>query len=111
MIYNCLAPDIEGTENESKNDDLNTGSQKVSYYFLTNSSKFNGWTNYIEEYYEINEGYSMVSDGCRKTLTYSDRVGFKGVSSKNFKFLPPVPFIFCGIFKKHLLFQEKTLYS
>jgi hypothetical protein len=87
MIYNCIMPDMEGTNEENQNDELNNGEQRVSYYFLSNSSEFKGWTNYIEEYYEINDGYSMMSDGCRKTLTYSDRIGFKDVSSKNYRFL------------------------
>ncbi len=85
MIYNCIMPDMEDDKKETEN--LNNGDQKVSYYFLTNSIEFKGWTNYIEEYYELNNGYSMVSDGCRKTLTYSDKIGFPGVSSKNYKFL------------------------
>ena len=87
MIYNCIMPDMEGTNVENQNDELNNGEQRVSHYFLSNSSEFKGWTNYIEEYYEINDGYSMMSDGCRKTLTYSDRIGFKNVSSKNYRFL------------------------
>ena len=89
MIYNCIMPDMEGDDAETneQNNDLNNGSQRVSYYFLTNSSEFKGWTNYIEEYYEINDGYSIMSDGCAKTLTYSDKFGFSDISSKNYKFL------------------------
>jgi hypothetical protein len=78
-------PDTQGVKTETE--DLNNGEQKVEHYFLSNSCEYKGWTNYIEEYYEINDGYSMVSDGCRKILTYSDRVGFKDVSSKNYRFL------------------------
>jgi hypothetical protein len=85
MIYNCIMPDTQGVKTETE--DLNNGEQKVEHYFLSNSCEYKGWTNYIEEYYEINDGYSMVSDGCRKILTYSDRVGFKDVSSKNYRFL------------------------
>jgi hypothetical protein len=78
-------PDMEKTE--TPNEDLNSGDQKVSYYFLTNSEKFKGWTNYIEEYFELNDGYSAISDGYKKTLTYSDKCGFFNLSSKNYKFL------------------------
>ena len=89
MIYNCIMPDMDNTKSEtgSQNNDLNNGDQMVSYYFLTNSSEFKGWTNYIEEYYELNDGYSIMSDGCRKTLTYSDKAGFQDVPSKNYRFL------------------------
>jgi uncharacterized protein (UPF0147 family) len=72
---------------DQPNEDLNSGDQKVSYYFLTNDEKFKGWTNYIEEYYELNDGYSMMSDGYKKTLTYSDKCGFFNLTSKNYKFL------------------------
>jgi hypothetical protein len=68
-------------------EDLNAGDQKVSYYFLTNYDKFNGWTNYIEEFYEVNDGYTMISDGYNKILTYSDKCGFLNLTSKNYKFL------------------------
>ena len=87
MIYNCLMPYMGETKTDIPDGDLNAGDQKVSYYFLTNSEKFMGWTNYIEEYYEINDGFSIVSDGYRKTLTYSDKCGFLNLTSKNYKFL------------------------
>ena len=89
MIYNCIMPDMDDKKSEtgSQNNYLNNGNQMVSYYFLTNSSEFKGWTNYIEEYYELNDGYSIMSDGCRKTLTYSDKSGFQDVPSKNYRFL------------------------
>ena len=87
MIYNCIMPEMEKVKTEQPNEDLNGGGQKVSYYFLTNSSEFKGWTNYIEEYFELNDGYSIISDGYRKTLTYSDKCGFLNLSSKNYKFL------------------------
>jgi hypothetical protein len=80
-------PEMEKTKTDQTNDDLNNGEQKVSYYFLSNSAEFKGWTNYIEEYYEINDGYTQLSDGSSKTLTYSDKCGFSGLSSKNYKFL------------------------
>lgn len=87
MIYNCIMPEMEKVKTDQPNDDLNSGDQKVSYYFLSNSSEFKGWTNYIEEYFELNDGYSIMSDGYRKTLTYSDKCGFFNLSSKNYKFL------------------------
>ena len=87
MIYNCIMPEMDKNKTYQPNDDLNSGDQKVSYYFLTNSEEFKGWTNYIEEYYELNDGYSMMSDGYKKTLTYSDKCGFFNLTSKNYKFL------------------------
>ena len=62
MIYNCIMPEMERNKTDDKNEDLNAGDQKLSYYFLTNSEEFKGWTNYIEEYYELNDGYSIMSD-------------------------------------------------
>jgi hypothetical protein len=87
MIYNCVMPEMGKNKTDKPNEDLNAGDQKVSYYFLTNSEEFNGWTNYIEEYYELNDGYTIVSDGYKKTLTYSDKCGFFDLASKNYKFL------------------------
>jgi hypothetical protein len=75
IIYNCIMPEM----NKSKTD----VEQKESYYFLTNSAEYKGWTNYIEEYYELNDGYSMMTDGFTKVLTYSDSNG----SSKNYKII------------------------
>lgn len=87
MIYNCIMPDVEKNKTDVPNDELNVGDQKLSYYFLTNDEKFRGWTNYIEEYYELNESYSVISDGYRKTLTYSDKCGNLDLVSKNYKFI------------------------
>ena len=87
MIYNCIMPEMEQTKTDQPNEDLNSGTQKLSYYFLTNNSEFKGWTNYIEEYFVLNDGYSMVSDGYTKVLTYSDKCGFLNLTSKNYKFL------------------------
>jgi hypothetical protein len=87
MIYNCIMPEMgERTEQESSNG-LDNGDQKLSYYFITNSSEFKGWTNYIEEYFELNDGYSIISDGYSKVLTYSDKCGFDNLMSKNYQFL------------------------
>lgn len=87
IIYNCIMPDVEKNKTEFINDNLNSGNQRVSYYFLTNDEVFKGWTNYIEEYFELNDGYSIISDGYRKTLTYSDKCGFLNLRTKNYKFL------------------------
>ena len=88
MIYSCIMPDMDAVKSDNKsNENLSDGEQKVSYYFLSNSEKYKGWTNYIEEYYELNDGYSMLSDGYKKTLTYSDKCGLLGLMSKNYKFL------------------------
>ena len=87
MIYNCIMPDMDKIKTEQPNEDLNNGEQKVSYYFLTNSAEFKGWTNYIEEYYEINDGYSIMSDGYSKVLTYISKKNFFNFISKNYRFL------------------------
>lgn len=87
MIYNCILPEMDNDKKEEQTEDLNRGDQKVSYYFLTNRLEFKGWTNYIEEYFELNDGYSIMSDGYKKTLTYSDKCGFLNLASKNYKFL------------------------
>jgi uncharacterized protein (UPF0147 family) len=86
MIYNCILPEMID-KTDKPNEELNSGEQKVSYYFLSNSSEFKGWTNYIEEYYELSDGYAALTDGYKKTLTYSDKCGFLNLSSKNYKFL------------------------
>ena len=87
IIYNCIMPENEKIKSDKPNDDLNSGTQKLSYYFLSNSEEFKGWTNYIEEYFVLNDGYSMMSDGYNKILTYSDKCGFLNLMSKNYKFL------------------------
>ena len=86
IIYNCIMPEMD-INNKQADENLNSGEQKVSYYFLTNSVEFKGWTNYIEEYYELNDGHSIVSDGYSKVLTYSDKCGFDDLMSKNYQFL------------------------
>lgn len=86
MIYNCYPPhklpDFDSsiqektTENQIplKNDDdpLNNQHQKLSYYFLSNDQYFDGWSNYIEEYQEITNGGSALSDGFKTHITYTD---------------------------------------
>ena len=87
MIYNGIMPEMNKDKNNNvDSEDLNDGNQKVSYYFLSNSEEFKGWSNYIEEYYELNDGYSLLSDGYNKTLTYSDKCGFLDLMSKTYKF-------------------------
>lgn len=87
MIYNCIMPDMSTDSSSQTDENLEDGVQKVSYYFLTNNVKFKGWTNYIEEYYELNDGHSIVSDGYTKVLTYSDKCGIPDLPSKNYQFL------------------------
>jgi hypothetical protein len=87
IIYNCILPEMEEKKTDIPNEDLNSGSQKVSYYFISNSMEFKGWTNYIEEYFELNDGYTTITDGHRKILTYSDKNTSFSVASKNLKFL------------------------
>ena len=87
MIYNGLLPDMEKEKTDIPDENLNSNTQKLSYYFLTNSAKFKGWTNYVEEYFELNDGYSIMTDGYRKTLTYSDKCSSFSVPSKSVKFL------------------------
>ena len=90
MIYNCLMPDMEKEKTDVPDENLNSSTQKLSYYFLTNNAEFKGWTNYVEEYFELNDGYSIMTDGYRKTLTYSDKCSpFSkfNVPSKSVKFL------------------------
>ena len=86
IIYNCIMPEMDKEKTDKPDENLNSGDQKVSYYFLSNSEEFKGWTNYIEEYFEINEGHTIASDGYNKVLTYSDKCGFKGLNSKNYQF-------------------------
>ena len=57
----------------NKNDtDFFNSEQKVTYYFLTNYHLYSGWTNYIESWNEISDGYSSMSEGYKKHVTYSD---------------------------------------
>ena len=87
MIYNCILPDVEKNKMEDYDENLNGGDQRLSYYFLTNDEKFKGWTNYIEEYYELNDNFSVISDGYSKSLTYSDKCNSLNLLSKNYKFI------------------------
>ena len=83
MIYSGIMPEMASDKSQQSIE----GEQKLSYYFLSNSAEFKGWTNYIEEYFELNDGHSIVSDGYSKVLTYSDKCGFFDLLSKNYQFL------------------------
>ena len=52
--------------------DLNNPEQKISYYFLSNYHLYNGWSNYIESWNEISDGYSSMDEGYKKHATYAD---------------------------------------
>ena len=96
MIYNCILPDMD----EKKDDNSNSGEQQdnnlinenekqlIDYYFLTNDDTYKGWTNYIEEYYEINEGYSSMSDGYSKNIEYTSKTGYLNYKKFKFKIIP-----------------------
>lgn len=53
-------------------DPLNNRFQKMSYYFLSNNEYFSGWTNFIEEYVELNNGHSSLSSGYGRHIIYDD---------------------------------------
>lgn len=86
MIYNCFppyeVPEYDSTKEgkTTKNqlplkdgdDDYNNSFQRLSYYYITNNEKYNGWSNFIEEYYEINNSGSSLSDGFKTNLIYRD---------------------------------------
>ena len=84
MIYRNFPPsslpNYTGGEKTTKNqlplnpedDDLNNTYQKLSYYFLSNNDFFDGWSNFIEEYIEVNNCYSSLTDGYKSHVQYSD---------------------------------------
>lgn len=51
---------------------LNNNYQKISYYFISNNEIYSGWTNFIEEYTDINNGSSSLKDGYVRHLNYID---------------------------------------
>ena len=66
--------------------DLMNSQQKLSYYYISNNDYFDGWTNFIEEYKVINNGFSSLNDGYKLHVTYSDsNSGSWGI--KNCEFL------------------------
>lgn len=85
MIYKCFPPyevppydpeESKTTRNQLKvqdyEDDTNNSYQKLSYYFISNNEKFNGWSNFIEEYQEIANSGSSLSDGSKVNVKYTD---------------------------------------
>ena len=86
MIYRCYPPtefpkfdpktDTKTTRNQiplgERDTELDNQYQKLSYYFITNNDFFDGWTNFIEEYHEISNSGSSLSDGFKTHVTYSD---------------------------------------
>lgn len=57
---------------EDGDDPLKNRHQKLSYYYLTNDEFFDGWTNYIEEYHELNNSGTSLSDGFMVNVKYID---------------------------------------
>ena len=86
MIYKCFPPyelpkfdpktDVKTTENQiplrADEDKFNNTYQRLSYYFITNNERFNGWSNFIEEYHEIANSGSSLSDGFKTNIKYTD---------------------------------------
>ena len=86
MIYKCYplyeVPEFDPEKDEKTtsnqiplkdgDDPMNNSYQKLSYYFLSNNDFFDGWTNYIEEYYEITNSGSSLSDGFKTHVKYTD---------------------------------------
>ena len=102
MIYKCYPPqDLPeydpANEKTTKNqlplqendDDLDNSHQKLSYYFISNNKNFDGWSNYIQEYHEISNGGSALSDGLKTFVTYTDsNVGNWGMTNCSFCIRP-----------------------
>lgn len=103
MIYNCFPPyelppfDPDKEEKTTKNqlplksyeEDINNSYQKLSYYFISNNEKFNGWSNFIEEYHEISNTGSSLSDGFKVNVKYTDsNVGDWNITDCNFHIRP-----------------------
>ena len=102
MIYKCYPPqDLPeydpANEKTTKNqlplnendDDLDNSHQKLSYYFISNNKIFDGWSNYIQEYHEISNGGSALSDGLKTYVTYTDsNVGNWGMTNCSFCIRP-----------------------
>ena len=99
MIYRCYPPrefpnHEPGTPKETKNqiplkdgeDPLQNNFQKLSYYFLTNNTMFDGWTNYIEEYHEISNGSSSLTEGFKTHVIYTDTNNWIFLNDKTYDF-------------------------
>lgn len=61
IIYSSIKSNMR-----EKNKSVDENEKKEDFYFISNSEEYKGWTNYIEEYYELNDGYSVMSDGYSK---------------------------------------------
>lgn len=86
MIYKCYPPyelppfdpstQAKNTKNQlslkSYEDDFDNSFQKLSYYFISNNEKFNGWSNFIDEYQEITNSSSSLSDGFKANVRYTE---------------------------------------
>ena len=85
MIYRSLPPyelpeHDSNTPKTTKNqlplkdgeDDFNNSYQRLSYYFISNNDFFDGWSNFIEEYYEIVNTNTSLSDGFKINVNYTD---------------------------------------
>lgn len=105
MIYMCYPPyevpkfdpdtEEKTTENQLKlkteigETAMDNSQQKLSYYFITNNEKYNGWSNFIEEYHEITNSGSSLSDGFVANVRYTDsNDGGWGMSMCNFAIRP-----------------------
>lgn len=69
--------------------DYMNNSQKLSYYYISNHHFFKGWSNYIESYNEISNGYSSMDSGYRQHLVYSDS-NSGGFGSNVEYIIPPI---------------------
>lgn len=77
------------SKDETDEYDLFNTEQKVSYYFISNNEFFNGWSNFIESYHEINNGSTSINDGYRVHLSYVDQnVGEWGCNNCEFVLAP-----------------------
>ncbi|MCM1217041.1 MAG: hypothetical protein NC548_21290 [Lachnospiraceae bacterium] len=56
----------------NKYEELKNPEQQISYYFLSNYHMYKGWSNYIESWNEISDGYSSMDEGYKKHATYAD---------------------------------------
>lgn len=102
MIYKCYPPqdlpeydpvNEKTTKNQlplnENDDDFDNSHQKLSYYFISNNKIFDGWSNYIQEYHEISNGGSALSDGLKTFVTYTDsNVGNWGMTNCSFCIRP-----------------------
>ena len=103
MIYKAYPPqelpeydpkDEKTTRNQlpltDNDDEWDNMYQKLSYYFISNNEKYMGWTNFIEDYHEISNSNSSLSDGFRAHVRYTDSNpdGGWGISNCDFSIRP-----------------------